>query len=151
MTDFNGLGGMTALAIANSKISQDAGATIKGTYGPLRDLVATWANNDVEALEITPLSTARRAVIEETIDSLSPIQRALVLDELQKFVIAAIDENEPTIVQDPAWQELLKGFKSLDVGPSIGSVISGSGNVIRGDSNIGVAPPTPWPQPGRPR
>jgi hypothetical protein len=75
----------SALAMAaEAVVKSSVGEVVKDAYKALKDKVATWIRADVEALENTPTSKSRQAVIAEEIDKQSPEDRAYI----QKLVIA---------------------------------------------------------------
>ncbi|MBR0798603.1 hypothetical protein JQ615_24750 [Bradyrhizobium jicamae] len=147
MTDFDDLGGMTALMIANSRLVNDD-ESIRGAYGSLRNMLAGRYSNEVEALELNPSSEARQAVISELVNSLPESERNELLKHVDDIVIMISDDKKPKRMRTPAWQDLLNGLDKRR-GPSLGSIVSGSGNVIDQESQKGVAPPDPWPTPGK--
>jgi len=61
---------------------------VKDAYRALKAKVAVWASSDVEALERTPTSENRKAVIAEEIDRLSSDDKA----KIQSLALALIEE-----------------------------------------------------------
>ena len=67
----------SALAMAaEAVVKSSVGEVVKDAYNALKDKVANWVRGDVEALEKTPISTTRQAVIAEEIDKQSPADQA---------------------------------------------------------------------------
>jgi hypothetical protein len=67
----------SALAMAaEAVVKSSVGEVVKDAYKALKEKVATWTGSDVEALEKTPTSPARQAVIAEEIDRQSPADQA---------------------------------------------------------------------------
>jgi hypothetical protein len=63
----------SALAIAAKKVIEaGVGEVIKDAYIALKNKVAIWAGNDVEALVKEPDSTGRQLTVAEKIEELSP-------------------------------------------------------------------------------
>ena len=63
----------SALAMAaEAVVKSSVGEVVKDAYKALKDKVALWICGDVEALEKTPASPSRQAVIAEEIDRRSP-------------------------------------------------------------------------------
>jgi hypothetical protein len=76
------------LAMASKAVFKSSvGEVVKDTYKALKEKVATWARSDVEALEKTPTSISRQAVITEEIDRQSPEDQAAI----KKLAIALIE------------------------------------------------------------
>ena len=75
----------SALAMAaEAVVKSSVGEVVKDAYKALKDKVANWIRSDVEALEKTPTSTSRQAVIAEEIDKQSPADQA----DIKKLAIA---------------------------------------------------------------
>jgi hypothetical protein len=75
--------GMAAEAVVKSSV----GEVVKDAYKALKDRVAIWIRGDIEALEKTPTSALRQAVIAEEIDKQSPVDHA----EIKALTIALND------------------------------------------------------------
>ncbi len=74
----------TALSMAGGEALKGfVGETAKDAYKKLKEFVAHWAGADVEALEKTPSSATRQAVIAEVID-------AQPADELGRVKVLAL-------------------------------------------------------------
>jgi hypothetical protein len=87
------LGGLAALALsmtAESMLKGTVGEAAKEAYHALKNKIAQWAGGDVAALEQTPASASRQAVIAEEIDRQSPEDRA----NIRSLAIALMDELE---------------------------------------------------------
>lgn len=63
---------MAAEAVFKSSV----GEVVKDAYKNLKEKIAAWSRSDVEALEKTPTSVSRQAVIAEEIDKQSPADQA---------------------------------------------------------------------------
>jgi hypothetical protein len=61
---------------------------VKDGYKALKAKVAVWAGGDVEALEKTPGSAARRAVVAEAIDARSADEQAAARTLAQRLIEA---------------------------------------------------------------
>jgi hypothetical protein len=80
----------SALALAGEEsLKTVVGAAVKESYQALKNKVAKWSATDVTALEKTPGSQARRAVVAELIDGQSNDDKAAVCT-LAKQLIAAL-------------------------------------------------------------
>ncbi len=80
----------SALAMAGeAALKGVVGEAAKDAYKALKSRVAKWAGSDVEALEKTPASPARRAVVAEVIDNQSGEEQA-ALRALAQELIAAL-------------------------------------------------------------
>ena len=78
----------SALAMAaEAMVKSSVGEVVKDAYKALKDKVANWVRGDVEALEKTPTSTTRQAVIAEEIDKQSPADKANI-----KMLAIALNE-----------------------------------------------------------
>ncbi len=114
--------------LAASALATAADATLKGlvgegikdAYKALRDKVAHWAGPDVEALEKTPASTARQAVIAEEIDRQAADEQEVV----RALANALVEALKKDGVAEP---------RSMTVTATHGGVAAGrdmSGNTI---------------------
>jgi hypothetical protein len=68
-----------------------AGEAVKDAYKALKAKIASWAASDVEALEKTPGSAARRNVLAEVVDAQSPEEQVAVQALAQKLTAALKD------------------------------------------------------------
>src|SRR6266849_8377561 len=83
----------SALAMAGEAALKGAvGEAVKDAYKDLKSRVAKWAGSDVEALEKTPASLARRAVVAEVIDNQSEEEQA-ALHVLAHELVAALKRS----------------------------------------------------------
>src|SRR4051812_37554546 len=91
---------ITVGALAATALSMSAEAALKGSVGEaakdaykkLKETVARWTGNDVEALEENPTSTARQAVIAEEIDR-QPASEQEVVHALATTLIEALKKE----------------------------------------------------------
>ncbi len=91
MADPVTIGALTASALAmagEAALKGAVGEAVKDAYKALKSRVAKWAGTDVEALEKTPASPARRAVIAEVIDHQSEEEQAALRVLAQELVAA---------------------------------------------------------------
>jgi hypothetical protein len=65
------------------------GEAVKDGYKTLKGKIAHWAGGDVEALEKTPTSAARQAVVAEIIDA-QPTEEVAAVRALAERLIAAL-------------------------------------------------------------
>lgn len=92
MTDPVTIGALTASALAmagEAALKGAVGEAAKDAYKALKSRVAQWAGSDVETLEKTPASPARRAVVAEVIDS-QPVGEQAALRALAQELVAAL-------------------------------------------------------------
>ncbi len=92
MADPVTIGALAASALAMAGEAGLKGAVseaVKDAYGALRSRVARWAGSDVEALEKTPASPARQAVVAEVIDG-QPDEEKAPLGGLARSLVAAL-------------------------------------------------------------
>src|SRR5258708_38314164 len=93
MVDAVPIGSLAVLALsmtAEAMLKGTVGEVTKEAYHALKDKIAQWAASDVAALEKTPTSLDRQAVIAKEIERQSPDDRANV----QSLAIALMDELE---------------------------------------------------------
>src|SRR5205085_2020768 len=83
-------------ALVAAPLSMAGEATLKGGVG---ENVSHWAFNDVEALEQTPTSTTRQAVIAEIVDA-RPRGDQEPLSALAETLVAAVKKHAPTMGLD---------------------------------------------------
>ena len=87
MSDPAAIGVLAASVLAmaaEAVVKSSVGELVKDAYKALKDKVAIWTRSDVEALEKTPTSTSRQAVIAEEIDKQSPADQV----DIKKLAIA---------------------------------------------------------------
>jgi hypothetical protein len=92
MADPATIGALAASALAmagEAALKSAVGEAVKDAYKALKGRVAKWAGSDVEALERTPASAARRAVVAEVIDNQSGEEQA-ALHVLAHELVAAL-------------------------------------------------------------
>jgi hypothetical protein len=97
MADPVTIGVLTASALAmagEAALKGAVGEAAKDAYKALKNRVAQWAGSDVEALEKTPASQARRAVVAEAVDSQSGDEQAAVR-ALAQQLLAALKRSGP--------------------------------------------------------
>jgi hypothetical protein len=97
MADPITIGVLTASALAmagEATLKGAVGEAAKDAYKALKSRVAQWAGIDVEALEQTPTSQARRAVVAEVVDSQSGDEQAAVR-VLAEQLLAALKRSGP--------------------------------------------------------
>jgi hypothetical protein len=96
MADPITIGVLTASALAmagEAALKGAVGEAAKDAYKALKSRVAQWAGGDVEALEKTPASQARRAVVAEVVDSQSGQDQAAVR-ALARQLLAALKRSD---------------------------------------------------------
>jgi hypothetical protein len=87
------LGGLAVLALsmtAEAMLKGTVGEAAKEAYHALKDKIAQWAASDIAALELTPDSARRQAVIAEEIERQTPDDQA----NIRSLAIALMDELE---------------------------------------------------------
>jgi hypothetical protein len=102
MADLATLGAVVSLALsmgAEATLKSTVGEVVKDGYKALKEKVSHWAAHDVEALEKTPTSTTRQAVIAEIIDAQSQEDRDAVYS-LAETLSARLKENASTVGLD---------------------------------------------------
>ena len=86
----------SALAMAaEATLKGFVGESVKDAYSKLKEKICSWAKHDADALEATPASTARKAVIAEAVDLLPDDEKASLAslaDELMMILqpVAAV-------------------------------------------------------------
>jgi hypothetical protein len=113
---------------------------VKDAYRALKEKVATWVRDDVEALEKEPTSTTRQAVIAEEIDKQSPDDRA----DIKKLAVA-LNEALQNIPADQLGIDITKlnatrfELNTISVEEGVGfraDEIKTSGDIILGDITL---------------
>jgi hypothetical protein len=102
MTDPITIGALvaSALGLAGEAILKGAvGEAVKDSYRALKDKISSWAGNDVEALEKTPTSAARQAVVAEIVDA-QPVEEVTHARALAEQLIAALESGGSNIGLD---------------------------------------------------
>jgi hypothetical protein len=97
MVDPVTIGVLTASALAmagEAALKGAAGEAVKDAYKALKSKVTLWAGSDVEALEKSPTSQARRAMVAEAVDSRSGEEQAAVR-VLAQQLFAALKRSGP--------------------------------------------------------
>jgi hypothetical protein len=80
----------SALGLAGeAALKGTVGEAAKDAYAALKSKIAAWANSDVKALETTPTSAPRQAVLAEAIDG-RPVAEQEEARDLAKQLIAAL-------------------------------------------------------------
>jgi hypothetical protein len=96
------LGALIAAALSmagEATLKGAVGEAVKDAYKALREKVSHWAFNDVEALEQTPTSTTRQAVIAEIVDA-RPRDDQEPLRALAETLVAAVKKHAPAMGLD---------------------------------------------------
>jgi hypothetical protein len=94
------LGALVAAALSmagEATLKGGVGEAVKDAYKALREKVSHWAFNDVEALEQTPTSTTRQAVIAEIVDARPRDDQEPLLTET---LVAAVKKHAPAMGLD---------------------------------------------------
>jgi hypothetical protein len=86
---------MTAEAVLKGAV----GESVKDVYKTLKEKVSHWASSEVAALETTPSSKGRQAVVAEIIDS-QPEDDRKSLRVLAETLVAKLKESAPAIGLD---------------------------------------------------
>jgi hypothetical protein len=89
------LGGLVAAALSmagEATLKGAVGEAVKDAYKALKEKASHWASNDVEALEQTPTSTTRQAVIAEIVDA-RPRDDQEPLPALAETLVAALKKH----------------------------------------------------------
>jgi hypothetical protein len=97
MADPVTIGVLTASALAmagEAALKGVVSEAAKDAYKTLKSKVAQWAGSDVESLEKTPTSQARRAVVAEVVDNRSAEEQAAVR-VLAQELLAALKRRGP--------------------------------------------------------
>ncbi|MGJ0426023.1 hypothetical protein [Methylocystis sp.] len=101
MTDPVTIGALAASALAmamEAAVKGVSGHGAKDAYDALKSKVAKWAKNDVTALEQTPDSAARKAVIAEIIDQVAEPEKEIV-KALAERLINSLKDIDKTAVR----------------------------------------------------
>jgi hypothetical protein len=96
------LGALVAAALSmagEATLKGAVGEAVKDAYKALREKVSHWALSDVEALEQTPTSTTRQAVIAEIVDA-RPRDDQEPLRALAETLVAAVKKHAPAMGLD---------------------------------------------------
>jgi hypothetical protein len=99
-----------ALAIAaEAALKGGVGEAVKDAYAALKSWIGKWAEHDVKALESSPGSSARKAVLAEAIDTLKE-DDALTVRKLAEELVTALrsDAASTAIGLDISTLEALK-------------------------------------------
>jgi hypothetical protein len=84
----------SALAMASDVVKGVVGEAVKDAYKALKEKVAGWGAGDVKALEETPTSAARRAVVAEVIDA-QPVDQQSEVRALAQRLIMVLKKDRP--------------------------------------------------------
>ena len=84
---------------AEAVLKGAVGEAVKDGYKALKEKVSRWASGDVEELEKTPRSAARKAIIAEIIDAQSEEDQISVRD-LAEALVAKLKKSAPAIGLD---------------------------------------------------
>jgi hypothetical protein len=119
------------------------GEAAKDAYRALKTKVSAWAAGDAAELEKTPGSTARKAVIAETVDRL-PQEDQAALRDLAQTLTGTLKEAAPTIGLDIGRLEALEvQLGNITVTHGTGTRIQEAkvaGTFRAGDIKVGAAP-----------
>jgi hypothetical protein len=129
----------SALAMAGEEaVKSSVSEAVKDAYKALKSRVARWAGNDVEALEKTPASAGRQAVIAEVIESQSAEERAL-LHTLAERLVAALKQDRPVGLDVGRLEALAVKLDSITVSEGTGARIGEvrTGTFSAGPINVG--------------
>lgn len=148
MSDPVTIGGMVALVLSmasQAALKAAVGETAKDAYKALKHKIAHWAASDVEALERNPGSSARRAVIAETIDEL-PDDEKVSIKALATELAAALKKTAaqgPIGVDVGALEAARITLEGINVHEGIGmraQTIKTPGELELKNLNVGDAP-----------
>ncbi|MGP0060803.1 MAG: hypothetical protein ACLPID_16110 [Beijerinckiaceae bacterium] len=115
------------------------GEAVKDGYKALKEKVSHWASGEVSALEATPSSIGRQAVVAEIIDAQSEDERNS-LRVLAEALIAKLKECAPAIGLDIGRLTALEvQLGKLNVASGIGARITEAnvGTLKTGDISVG--------------
>ena len=122
------------------------GEAAKDAYEALKEKVASWASRDVQALEQTPTSAARRGVVAELIDAQPGADQQSVKVLAERLIAALRDESRGAVGLD------IKQLDALAV--DLGSITVTEGTGVRigearvpgtfktGNITVGASPQT---------
>src|SRR5437763_13910877 len=99
MADPVTVGAVVAWALglgAEAVVKSSVGEAVKDAYQALKAKVSLWAAGDAEALQKTPTSSTRQAVIADTVNSLSQEDQES-LRKLAETLATKLKEQGPTI------------------------------------------------------
>jgi hypothetical protein len=114
---------------AEAVVKSAVGEAVKDAYAMLKGKLSAWAASDVDALERQPSSTARQAVIAETVDSLPPGDKD-ALAKLAQILASELEKHGPTVIGLD-----VERLKALQV--ELGNITVTSGTGVRiGDAEI---------------
>jgi hypothetical protein len=133
------------VAAAEAALKGTLSAAAKDAYRVLKDWIGTWAADEVQALEKTPDSAVRSALLAEVIDARGADDQAKTRLLAQRLIERLKEAGVPA----PAVN--LGDIRAGSV--RISDSVTGSGNVVGVTigSTLGVEPVDPWPEPGNPR
>jgi len=129
------IGGLAAAALAmagEAVVKGAVGEAVKDAYHALRSKIAGWGSGDIDALERTPTSKARQAVVAEIIDA-QPADEVAFVRALAEQLIAAV-KSDRGAADDRRWNEL--GDQFINVTVTGGNVGVAGSNVVHGSQNI---------------
>ncbi len=121
------IGSLVAAAMAmaaDASVKGTVGEAAKDAYHALKNKISQWASGDVQALEKTPSSATRQAVIAEIIDAQSNGEQEL-LRSLAKALVAELKRHSQVIGVDLG--------RLTDVEVQLGSVSVTEGTGVRID------------------
>jgi hypothetical protein len=122
------------------------GEAAKDAYKALKQKVAAWAHRDVEELEQTPASTARRNVVAEVIDAQPGPDREMVKILAERLIALLKDtSNGPVGLDIKQLDALAVDLGSITVTEGTGARIGEArvpGTFKTGNINVGVSPQT---------
>jgi hypothetical protein len=91
------LGALVAAALgmaAEAALKGAVGEAVKEAYHALKEKVSSWASNDVKALEESPTSATRQALIAETVNA-RPKEDQDFVRLLAEVLVAALKKRKP--------------------------------------------------------
>jgi hypothetical protein len=145
MADPVTIGALVASALAmvgETALKGALGEAAKDAYKALRDRVARWTGTDVEALEKSPTSANRRAVIAEAIDG-QPAEEQAPLRVLAEQLIATLKQQGPIGLDVGRLEALEVQLGSINVTEGIGARLGEAkleGALKAGPINVGRPP-----------
>jgi hypothetical protein len=143
------LGALVAAALSmggEATLKGAVGAAVKDAYKLLKEKVSHWAFSDAEALEKTPASTTRQAVIAEIVNA-RPKEDQESLRVLAETLVAGLKQSALVIGLDIGRLTALEvDLGNITVTEGIGARIEESrvdGTFKTGDISVGTPPGKP--------
>jgi hypothetical protein len=99
----------SALAMAGEEVLKDAvGEAVKDAYRALKDKIASWTNDDVEAFENAPTSATRQAEVAKIVDNQSDDDKAAVRRFVEQLISALKQASSGKVALDVGRLEALE-------------------------------------------